>query len=147
MFSGLTSRWRMPRATGEKAPILEPLGDGSIVHLALLEPEQPAPPLPPIARRPLEGRALIRCYLDGALLGSAVLHDADRELAPAPRAFGHVFCRWLRDGGVEAGFDLTAFLSRVEGEKYERLLARPLAVGEIVTYTVQTAKGPLPRGQ
>jgi len=69
--------------------------------------------------------------------GLFVFLDGD-EVARAPfgpgRAFGHVFCRYLKSGAEEAGFDLTPFLDQAPGTKYERLVSQPLAPGQVVSY-------------
>jgi hypothetical protein len=55
---------------------------------------------------------------------------------PASRAFGHVFSRWLRDGGHESGCDLTAFVALPGGEAFPRLASRALSPPALVSYTI-----------
>ncbi len=52
------------------------------------------------------------------------------------RGFGHVFCRWLRDEPDELGFDLTGFQVPDAGVKYQRVVSRPVSVGQVVSYRV-----------
>jgi hypothetical protein len=101
-----------------------PLGAETIVHLGI----DVGGPLPEVALPAERGMAL---YLDGA--------PVDRVAATGSeaRAFGHVFCRWLRAGGSERGFDLTDFLSLPPGVKYERRVSRPLEPGQLVSYAIR----------
>jgi hypothetical protein len=78
-------------------------------------------------------------YLDGAEVGAAALAPAQRHASPPPRAFGHVFCRWLRAGADEPGFDLTEFVSQPAGRKWERIVLRALALGQTVSYAFADA--------
>ncbi len=105
------------------------LQDGSIVHVSLGRVARP---------NVLAPDALgMACYLDGRLIDLIALTPELAGAHPKARAFGHVFCRWLRDGGVEPGFDLTGFQSLALGVKYERLVNRVLAPGQIVSYALR----------
>jgi hypothetical protein len=98
------------------------------VHVAL-----GAPPSPFVLEPPAQpGVAL---FLDGAPLDAIALPSP----AVDARAFAHVYCRWLRTGEREPGFDLTDFLSLPPGVKYDRRLHRPLAEGSTVGYCVRLA--------
>lgn len=111
------------------APSVWPLGERAVVHAVLAEDDR-APPLPAIAPPALDGElAQLAVFLDGEAIARAPL------AAPldGARAFAHVFCRWLRDGEREPGFDLTRFAPPAAGEKFERLVARPLAPGSVVS--------------
>lgn len=118
--------------TGASKPTVVPLGETALVQVALCEDQ--VPPWPAVA---LPGRdeAAARLVLlrGGERLAMARLLGGALSTAPAPRAFSHVFCRWLREGGIEPGCDLTDFLSLPEGVKYERLVSAPLEVGEVVS--------------
>jgi hypothetical protein len=118
--------------TGAPQPTVVPLGRTALVQVALCEAL--APPLPAIAG-PGTDEAVARLVLlrGGERLAEARLLPGGLAAEPAPRAFSHVFCRWLRDGGIEPGCDLTDFLSLPEGTKYERLVSAPLDVGEVVS--------------
>ncbi len=59
-------------------------------------------------------------------------------LVRPPRAYGHVYCRYRRDGRHEPGFDLTDFLSIPEGPKYEPRLPRAVEPGRVVSYALVT---------
>jgi hypothetical protein len=112
----------------------------AIVQVALVE--EGARPTWPSARLPpgLQGvAATFECALDGEMLESATITVDQTHDQPPRRAFAHVYCRWLRDGTTEPGFDLTDFLSKPPGEMYERKLHRPLAVGQVVSYSVHLA--------
>jgi len=50
-----------------------------------------------------------------------------------------VFCRWLRSGGFEAGFDLTDFLLLAPGKMYQRKVHRPLQPGLTASYAINVA--------
>lgn len=123
--------WPKPRV----APLLNEPGDGeAVVHVAYGDgapPERiPAPP-------PSAEAATLDVYLDGVRLAGVALSSDRVGASPAPRAFGHVFCRYQRagDGAFdEAGFDLTDFLSLPPGVKYERVLSATLRPGQVVTY-------------
>jgi hypothetical protein len=128
-------------STGGRMPLPIALGPGEIVHALLAAPEGPLPALPEIAPPPLEGaQARLAVYLGGVACATAVMAPSQVDAFPPPRAFGHVFCRWLREGGHEAGFDLTDFLSQGEGIKYERILSRPLDVGQVISYAFVSAE-------
>ncbi len=126
--------------TGGGAARTWPLAARAVVHVAFTDGEPP--PLPAIAPPPLDGAtARLALFLDGELVETAPLDRA----ALAARAFGHVFCRWLREGGCEPGCDLTGFAAPPPGEKYRRLAARPLTVGAVVSYGYAALAHPLPR--
>ncbi|HEY7955735.1 MAG TPA: hypothetical protein VII38_10605, partial [Polyangia bacterium] len=110
----------------------------SLVQVALVRPGDPAPTLPRFAPPALDGGAAARLALalDETPIDEIALWPAGLAAAPPPRAFGHVFCRWLRSGAIEPGFDLTDFLSLPPGAKYERRVSRPLASGEVVSYAL-----------
>jgi len=122
------ARLRAGRTGSEPRVIALP--ERALVQVALVGEHAPAPIAPPAD----EADAAIALFLDGEPLAAARLAPAARAASPPTRAFGHVYCRWLRDGGCEPGFDLTDFLSLPEGEKYPRLVARPLAAGQLVSY-------------
>jgi hypothetical protein len=95
--------------------------------------ESPLVP-PPLPLPELAGAAArLQAYLDEEPLASVELPPKSPETT---RAFGHVFCRWLRAGGFEAGFDLTDFLLLPPGKMYQRKMNRPLAPGQTVTYAI-----------
>jgi hypothetical protein len=125
--------------TGAARAEVRRLGARALVQVALAD--APPAPLPFVAPQHKGPVARLTVALDGALLGEAQLLPSQLGAEPAPRAFGHVFCRWLRDGGFEPGFDLTAFLSLPGGQKFERLLSRPLALGQWVSYAWQSQAG------
>jgi hypothetical protein len=126
--------------TGASEPTLVELVPPAVVHVVLFPEGAPVPALPPIGSPTShEACARLRAFLDGNLVGDSELATAPAASGPPARAFGHVFCRWMRDGGAEPGFDLTDFRARPEGEKYERLLARTLAPGQVVTYGLAAA--------
>lgn len=83
-----------------------------------------------------DAAARLALFVDGEPVADAVLPRDRLRDDPAPRAYGHVFCRWLRDGGHELGCDLTGFESRAEGEKVERLVVRALSPGQSVSYAL-----------
>jgi hypothetical protein len=111
----------------------------AIVQAALVEAD--ATPVWPRATPPaLDGEAaIVACVVDGAEVERVALAPAQLDDRPPRRAFAHVYCRWLRDGALEPGFDLTQFLSKPPGEMYERTLHRPLAAGQVVTYALSLA--------
>jgi len=124
--------------TGAEEPAVVELVPPAVVHITLVGTETPT--LPPIGSPTShEAFARLRVFLDGNLVGDSELKDAPAAGAPVARGFGHVFCRWLRDGGAETGFDLTDFKSRPEGQKFERILTRGLAVGQVVSYALAAA--------
>ena len=124
--------------TGAEEPAVVELVPPAVVHVTLVEGATPA--LPPIGSPTShEAFARLRVFLDGNLIGDSELKEAPPAGAPLARGFGHVFCRWLRDGGAETGFDLTDFKSRPEGQKFERILTRGLAVGQVVSYALAAA--------
>jgi hypothetical protein len=112
-----------------------PLPSGSIVQIALGEPAQ----WPAIEPPRTSEAAQIRCHHNGLMLAESTLTPTALTQTPPPRAFGHAYCRWLRDGGSEPGFDLTDFLSRPPGEMYERKLHEKLAPGGVVAYAISGA--------
>jgi hypothetical protein len=120
--------------TGAGAPTIVPLAPRACVHVALAAGAAP-PLLAPIEPPALAGAAArLALFLDGARVAEAALERARMLDRPAPRAFGHVYCRWLRDGAPEPGWDLTAFLSLRGGTKYPRLAAGPLGPGQVAGY-------------
>jgi len=110
--------------------------EGAEVHL----PEITLPVLDtngtPEALRPA---ARLAMYVGGAKVAVASLARSDLGLVPAPRAFGHFFCRWLRDGGEEVGCDVTEFQSLHEGEKFHRLLVKTLVAGSVASFALVVA--------
>jgi hypothetical protein len=122
-------------------PMVVELAPPAVVHFLLADADAPPPALPPIGSPTShDACARVRVFLDGHLIGDAELIAPPAAGEPAARGFGHVFCRWLRDGGHEPGFDLTDFKSRPEGAKYERLVARTLESGQIVSYGLAVAE-------
>jgi hypothetical protein len=119
-------------ATQAPAAELRPLTSPSLVQVQLVaEGETPLAP-PPIAVQELAGAAArLLVFLDEELVDSVALPPASRD---GTRAFGHVFCRWLRSGGFEPGFDLTDFLMLPPGKMYERRVNRALAPGQTISY-------------
>jgi hypothetical protein len=93
-----------------------------------------------IRRTPELGGSAARLvlFVDGEPIAEAVLAREALRDEPGRRAYGHVFCRWLRDGGHELGCDLTGFDVPIEGRKAERIVVRALAVGQTVTYALVT---------
>ena len=119
-------------ATGGGAARTIDLPANEPVHITLLGPAARPPRLPRLTWRP---EASLAVYLNGEFIDAApVPPPADRPL----RGFGHVFCRWLRSGGIEPGFDLTDVIAPPPGRMYERRLSRPLAVGQTVSYRFTT---------
>jgi hypothetical protein len=121
-------------ATQAPAPEVRPIVAPTLVQVQLVaEGETPlAPPTPPPPE--LAGAAArLQLYFDFDPLASVELPPRSPE---STRAFGHVFCRWLRSGGYEAGFDLTDFLLLPPGKMYERKLNRRLEPGQTVTYAI-----------
>jgi hypothetical protein len=123
-------------ATGWGAAQVWAIDRGERVDLVLAPDQAPLtlPSLPAEDPVDLDCAARLSMFLDGKWVKSSHLRAADLTLDPRPRAFGHVFCRFLRDGGSEPGFDLTDFLSRPHGAKYERSISATLTVGEVVSY-------------
>lgn len=126
--------------TGAAQPTVVPLGGAALVQVALCEGRVPSlPTVAPTGRD--EAVARLALLHGGERLAEGRLVAAALAAAPAPRAFSHVFCRWLREGGIEPGCDLTDFLSLPEGTKYERLVSAPLAIGEVVSIAWSTLDG------
>ena len=122
--------------TGAEEPAVVELVPPAVVHITLVTGDTP-PTLPPIGSPTShEAFARLRVFLDGNLIGDSELAAAPAAGQPAARGFGHVFCRWLRSGAIEPGFDLTDFLSLPPGAKYERRVSRPLAAFEVVSYAL-----------
>lgn len=109
--------------TGGAAPIVVPLASGSRVDIAIAE-SAVAPNAVPLTIPRVEPTAAASLTLarDGAVAGTAHLARAALTADPPPRAFAHVYSRWLRGGGHESGYDLTDFLSLPRGTKFERRL-------------------------
>jgi hypothetical protein len=121
-------------STGGRTPLPVPLASEDLVHVFLAPAEGPLPALPHVAPPALDGaQARVSVFEEGIFRATAALTKSQLGSFPAPRAFAHVFCRWLRDEPFEAGFDLTDFVSQTEGHKYERILSRPLEVGRVVS--------------
>jgi hypothetical protein len=123
--------------TGGEMPQVKSLESGAVLHVSLLETNAPPPALP--ALPPMEGarggrEPSVELFLDGEFVDRAVLTTGARAAVPPARGFGHVFCRWLRNGGFEPGFDLTDFVSQPLGQKFERRVNRPLELGQTVSY-------------
>jgi hypothetical protein len=119
--------------TGGEMPQVKSLESGAVLHVSLLETNAPPmtlPGLPPIERT----SAGVELFLDGKFVDRAVLAAGAGAAVPPARGFGHVFCRWLRSGGFEPGFDLTDFVSQPLGQKFERKVNRPLELGQTVSY-------------
>jgi hypothetical protein len=123
-------------ATLAPAPEVRPLPASAVVTIQLVpDGETPlAPPtLPPLELAGATARLAVYC--DESLLDVVSLPPASSD---GTRAFGHVFCRWLRAGGIEPGFDLTDFVLLPPGRMYERRINRPLEPGHTVSYVLAT---------
>jgi hypothetical protein len=120
--------------TGDEAETIA-LSSPALVQIALVDRD--VPPLPPIEPPALgDAGARVQVFSDGESAGEAILSRAALSDDPPRRGFGHVWCRWLREGGVEPGFDLTAFAASGEGGKFERIVTRPLVAGAVIGYAV-----------
>ena len=119
--------------TGAAAPQLVALPEPACVAIAFVDedPSIPSISAAPPSLAPGEAAALT-LSLNGAPIARAPLLRDALAASPPPRAFAHVFCRWLRDGAPEPGCDLTHFLSIPEGTKFERVASRPIAAGDVI---------------
>jgi hypothetical protein len=118
--------------TGEEAETIA-LSAPSLVQIALGD----APALPRIVPPALgDAGARVQTFLDGEMAGESILPRDALAADPPLRGFGHVWCRWLREGGVEPGFDLTEFAASGEGGKFERIVTRSLVAGAVIGYAV-----------
>jgi hypothetical protein len=125
--------------TGWDQPDILPLGKAEVVHVALTG-ATPAPAPPALAAPSLgSAAARITVHVDGRLAGESVLAPGACGLGPPPRAFGHVFARWLRDGGHESGFDLTAFQPGDPGTRFARRARGRLRPPTVVSFGVALA--------
>jgi hypothetical protein len=125
-------------ATQAPAPEVRPIVAATLIQVQLVaEGETPlAPPAVPLPE--LAGAAArLQLHLDEEPLASVELPPASPD---GTRAFGHVFCRWLRSGSYELGFDLTDFLLLPPGRMYERKVNRPLQLGETVSYAIDLSR-------
>ncbi|RMH38568.1 MAG: hypothetical protein D6689_19220 [Deltaproteobacteria bacterium] len=114
--------------TGRAEPAVVQLPPRARVDVALAVPGRPAPALP---RLPELARPALSLSVDGVPAGRAALD------APADgRAFGHVYCRWLRAGGSECGCDLTRLQPWRQGVKHPRVASRPVRPPAVVTYQI-----------
>jgi hypothetical protein len=105
----------------------------SVIHIRLDSPAQTSFLLPVVRTVvPQPHMAELHVLLDGQSLHVSRL-EAD-ALETTVRAFGHTYCRYRRDGGWEAGFDLTDFVAPTLGEKVERTVRRELSIGQTVSY-------------
>ncbi|HZS35384.1 MAG TPA: hypothetical protein VFF06_01080 [Polyangia bacterium] len=121
--------------TGAEAPRVEALDATASLHVTLLDETSGAPPPPALTTlAPSSADARLELFLDGVLIDCAELSESARRASPPARGFGHVFCRWLRSGEFEPGFDLTDLVSLPPGRMFERRVNRPLAVGQTVSY-------------
>lgn len=126
---GVTAVLRV-HATGAPEPTLVALPRAAVVHLALGDPPAALPALAPPALAGAAARLAV--FVDGA----AGPETALSEPSPGARAFGHVFARWLRDGGSECGYDLTDFRAVARGAKYPRLASASLLPPALVSYAL-----------
>jgi hypothetical protein len=127
--------------TGAAAPTVIDLPARVVVHVALAAPRAAAAELPWAAVPELDAAdaARVAMFAGGAVVAEARLPRDDLALRPAPRAFGHMFSRWLRAGGHESGFDLTPFASLARGVKHRRIASAPADVDQIVSYALAIA--------
>jgi hypothetical protein len=136
----VTARVRRHETGAEEAEIV-PIEAPVIVHACALPPGGEAH-IPTIELPTLEADgplARMAMYVGGAKVAVASLKREDLGLDPAPKAYGHFFCRWLRDGGEEVGCDLTEFQSLTEGEKAHRLLVKTLTTGGVASFALVVA--------
>jgi hypothetical protein len=124
-------------ATQAPGPEVRPIAAPTLLQVQLVaEDELPLSP-PSLPPPELAGAAArLQLYLDEEAVESVALPPACSD---GTRAFGHVFCRWLRAGGFEAGFDLTDFLLLPPGKMYHRLVNRPLVIGQTISYAFNAA--------
>jgi hypothetical protein len=119
-------------ATMAPAPELRPLRSPSLIQVQLVPEGETALAPPSLPALELAGaRALVQLFLDEEAIDTVALPPGSPD---GTRAFGHVFCRWLRSGGVEPGFDLTDFLSLPPGKMYQRKVNRALQPGQTASY-------------
>jgi hypothetical protein len=122
--------------TGAEAPVIAPLADGALVHVALVGDGDAVPERPAITTLDRGASiASLSLFLDGKWVATSSLDAAAIDHAPAPRAFGHVYCRFVRDGEDEPGYDLTELVSVAEGTKYPRAASGVLGPGQVVSYS------------
>jgi hypothetical protein len=127
---GVIAQARVNR-TGLQPEVL-PLRAPSLVQVSLGDARLPAiAPLEPGA-----AAARVALHVGGEPLGEVSLARDSLSARPPPRAFGHVYCRWLREGGIEPGCDLTEFASVAEGGTFQRRVLRAIAVGDVVSYAI-----------
>ncbi len=117
--------------TGRAQAKVHPFDQSSTVHVSLGDSHICR--LPPMADLG-DFAARIELFHDAVPIREVVLERLARS--PTPRAFGHVFCRYLRSGEIEPGYDLTEFISQPAGAKYQRVVQQPLAVGHTVSYRI-----------
>jgi hypothetical protein len=131
----VTAQARSSR-TGDEAEVL-PLQAPALVQVALAGPGDDVPLLPRLSPPPLAGAAArVQLFLGDEPAGEMTLAPAALFTTPPPRGFGHVWCRWLREGGIEPGFDLTDFVSIPLGGQFERQVVRTITPGQVVSYAV-----------
>jgi hypothetical protein len=139
--TGVTARARA-HTTGGSEPVVRPLTADTVLHVAFVDADD-SPPAPPAPLAPEillpDHAASLTVLVDGTLLEQTWLARAAQAAMPAPRAFGHAFCRWLRDGSTECGFDLTDFLSRPPGAMFERRVVATVQPGQEVTFVLRAA--------
>jgi hypothetical protein len=124
-------------ATLAPAPEVRPIVAPTLIQVQLV-PDGETPLVPPALGLPELAGAAARLQLscDEEAVASVELPPRSAE---GTRAFAHVFCRWLRSGAFEAGFDLTDFLLLPPGKMYERKINRALQPGETVSFALDVA--------
>lgn len=126
--------------TGASAPQVIDLAAHTRVDIALVNASETPAMFAELNTAGLGGAAArLAIAVDGVPGKAAVLAPDLLEAEPPPRAFGHVFSRWLRDGGHESGYDLTDFQSVPMGVKYERIASGPAGPPLIVSYLISVS--------
>jgi hypothetical protein len=133
----LTRRLRA-HLTGQTEPRVMELGESALAHVTLLGPHAPVIPPPPVTPPEPRGAIDLSLFVDGQHLYTVSLARQRLTADASLRAFAHTWCRFLKNGDLEPGFDLTDFLPPSPGKQFARVVSRPLAPGQTVTWLLQS---------
>ncbi len=126
--------------TGAPAPRVIELDKRAQVDIALVRPGETPAAMPELTMTGLDGAAArLAVAVDGIPGEEAVLSRSLLGAAPPARAFGHVYSRWLRDGGHESGYDLTDFQAGSDGIKHERIETASAQPSVVVSYLISVS--------
>jgi hypothetical protein len=123
-----------------QADVLE-LAQPTVVHVSLIDDHVPLPELPSIPAGSESSLTGLSLFLDGVHLATTEIDPAELDPSKRLRAFAHTWCRHLKSGAIEPGYDLTRFTEVIPGRMYPRSMSENLTLGQTVSWALRWPSG------